>query len=216
MKDSVLTPKLCRAARVLLDWQQKDLAKAARLSLTAIKAYEQGAEKTRPTTVLALQNALEKNGIEFLSSGGLRATEEITSVARFSGPHYMAKLYEDIYQACATDRSDILTSSVNQKLWWTPDVAKHCLDFIDWVSKEKRKMRSIISKDDATHVVPSASYRAVPAEMLGKVTYTIYADRLAFVLWKKKQVIIIRNPSIVETFRSQFDYLWKMGQAISK
>lgn len=216
MEGVIITPHLSRAARALLDWQQNDLADAAGLSLTAVKAFENGSDKTRAATKGSIQNALETGGIEFLASGGLRRVDEISTMTRLTGPDFIVKFYNDIYAACAGQKTELLASSTEQKIWWHPSILEQQYAFEAWLKRSQTVMRSLIPKGAPMSQQPTALYRSVPKEMLGKVNYCLYADRLAFLLWKKRQVLILRNASIVETFRGQFDYLWRLGQSVSK
>jgi hypothetical protein len=108
-----------------------------------------------------------------------------------------------------------LTSSIGETLWTSPHIKKTNDLFLQWIHKEKITVKTLTPTGQKYYNLPKKCYRTVPPEMLGKITYSLYADRLAFILWKKKQVIVIRNASVVETFRSQFDYLWKMGKTIA-
>jgi transcriptional regulator with XRE-family HTH domain len=73
--DDVLTPAQIRAARALLGWRQLDLARASGISEISIKNIERGATDPRRSTLLAIQTALERAGVEFIdqsqpSAGG--------------------------------------------------------------------------------------------------------------------------------------------------
>ncbi len=63
----MLTPRLCKTARTLLDIHQRDLAGRASVNLRTLIDYERGARDTHPRTVAAIQAALEEMGIEFLN-----------------------------------------------------------------------------------------------------------------------------------------------------
>ena len=62
----------CRAARGLLDWTQTELASAAQVGLGMLRNFEAGRCFPGETNLFALQRALEKAGVEFLSDGGVR------------------------------------------------------------------------------------------------------------------------------------------------
>jgi transcriptional regulator with XRE-family HTH domain len=61
-----------RAARSLLSWKQSDLADAAGVGIATIQRIEkgQGPASGNYTTVLKIQAALEKAGIEFTDNEG--------------------------------------------------------------------------------------------------------------------------------------------------
>ena len=64
----MITPRQIRAARALLGWSQQQLADKAIVSLNALTRLERGEVDARISTVAAVENALLKAGIEFLSA----------------------------------------------------------------------------------------------------------------------------------------------------
>ena len=64
-----MTPRQCKAARVLLDWSQLDLSRQSGVSVSTIRNFEGGKRDTYAVNLAALQRALEAAGIEFLPGG---------------------------------------------------------------------------------------------------------------------------------------------------
>ena len=66
----MITPAQCRAARGLLKWSQKDLARESEVSDVTIRNFE--LEKTVPLkgTVIVLKLTLEAAGVEFIPANG--------------------------------------------------------------------------------------------------------------------------------------------------
>ncbi|MEG3618734.1 helix-turn-helix domain-containing protein [Magnetovibrio sp. PR-2] len=64
----MLTPRQIRAARALLDWTQQELAECSSVSISVVKRMETEGHDPRISTVRAIQSALEKQGIVFISS----------------------------------------------------------------------------------------------------------------------------------------------------
>ncbi|MDD3182759.1 MAG: helix-turn-helix transcriptional regulator [Alphaproteobacteria bacterium] len=217
MNDFLITPSLVKAARALLDWQQADLARASSVSLTAVRAYENNLRSPRPSTVQALQDTLEQKGIEFLVGGGLRLIDDMTSVIRFSGPDFTRKLNEDIYASVRDPQSEILTVSADEGMWRrVPHMRQANDEYLAWCEKTGMLLRHkmLIPEGDYTFNFPRQVYRALPHELVGKICYTLYADRLTLILWKRRQVIVLRNKAVVETFRNQFMYLWRLAKPV--
>lgn len=69
----MITAEQLRAARALLRWQQKALAVASGVSLETVKRLESltGPVSAQTSTVMALQAAFEKAGIEFIEDKGV-------------------------------------------------------------------------------------------------------------------------------------------------
>jgi predicted transcriptional regulator len=67
-----VSSEVIRAARALLRWEQRDLAKASSVSLPTIKRLESkaGTLGAHTSTVSALMKALEAAGIEFIDENG--------------------------------------------------------------------------------------------------------------------------------------------------
>lgn len=64
----MITARQIRAARALLGWSQQDLADQAIVSLNAITRLERGEVDPRMSTVTAVQKAITKAGVEFISA----------------------------------------------------------------------------------------------------------------------------------------------------
>ena len=56
----------CRAARALLDWDQRKLAAGSEVSLAALKNFERGSATPIRATMNAMRAALEAGGIQFI------------------------------------------------------------------------------------------------------------------------------------------------------
>jgi transcriptional regulator with XRE-family HTH domain len=61
-----------RAARALLGWRQEDLARAAKIGLATIARIEQGEGPAQGhvSTIIAIQQALERAGVRFSEDDG--------------------------------------------------------------------------------------------------------------------------------------------------
>ena len=64
----MISPRQIRAARALLGWSQQELADKAIVSVNAVLRVERSQVDPRVSTVTALQKALNKAGVEFISA----------------------------------------------------------------------------------------------------------------------------------------------------
>lgn len=214
MKHLSLTPALVRAARALIEWQQSDLAEAASLSLTAVNNFERKIGLPREKTLRAIQNAFEEHGVEFLPSGGLRHSDDVLEIVRFSGKTAISDWTHYMMQNPLKSGEEFLSCSFDEDLWLSPLHLQSTRRFYAWVEQRNIKSRTLIADGKKAHPLSWCQYRTVPPEIIGKITYSIHGSRLAFVLWKKRQVIVLHNNALVETFRSQFNYLWKIAKPL--
>ena len=207
-----MTPELCKAARALIKWQQADLARAAGVSQATINNLERGAATPRPATLNALKQAFEDHGIEFLGESGLRRVDDITAVTRHSSAEFIRKMNEDIYGALRQGGSELLSCSVDDALWKSKEAQNANADFNQWRRRLAIKDRILVPEGRTFFNAPRDRYRFLPAHVIGNITYNLYADRVAFILWRKRQGVILRNALIADMFRRQFNELWKRAR----
>ena len=62
----MITPRQIRAARGLLGWSQQELADRAIVSVNAVNRLERGLVDSRLSTLIAVEKALLKGGVEFI------------------------------------------------------------------------------------------------------------------------------------------------------
>ncbi len=209
-----MNPSLIRAARGLLDWQQHDLASAAGLSLKAVNSYERGLGTTRSVTLNAMIGALQEAGIEFLPSGGIRHADDTTIVKNISGDDFVEKLNEDIYAAVRKPGQEIYSCSADESQWFVPGIKETAERYYQWREKLGAKELYIVPEGNTVFESPKSHYRVLPPNLIGKIAFLIYGDRVALVSWRKKQVFILRNKEMVEPFREQFKFLWRLGRKV--
>jgi transcriptional regulator with XRE-family HTH domain len=66
----MLTPAQCRAARSLINWNQQQLADAAKVGVATVRLFEAGKGEPRWSTLTVIGQALEAAGVEFIDENG--------------------------------------------------------------------------------------------------------------------------------------------------
>ena len=66
----MITPAEVMAARKLLGWSQKELARRAVISSSVLSAFERRRVRPAPATVRHLQSILESAGVVFVEENG--------------------------------------------------------------------------------------------------------------------------------------------------
>ena len=65
----MIVPAQCRAARGLLDWNQKMLAERAGIGVVTIRNFEKGKTSPYKGTIVILQQTFEAAGVAFINGG---------------------------------------------------------------------------------------------------------------------------------------------------
>ena len=66
----IINYKQCKAARMLLDWNQEELCKRAGIAKATVGDFERGARNLRIETMQEVVGVFEYNGIRFESDKG--------------------------------------------------------------------------------------------------------------------------------------------------
>jgi len=77
----LISPDHCRAARVLLGWDQEELVERSKVSIATIRRFENGKEvsnKVSDKNRLILMQTFEKAGIVFVFEGDVVARHKIS------------------------------------------------------------------------------------------------------------------------------------------
>jgi|SoiMethySBSTD1v2_1073268.scaffolds.fasta_scaffold1929751_1 transcriptional regulator with XRE-family HTH domain len=79
--DMPLTPHQCRAARGLLEWTQEQLAKAAGVSRSTVRGFENGQHELHRGNGAVIRGALEAGGVILIDAdneagAGVRLRED--------------------------------------------------------------------------------------------------------------------------------------------
>ncbi|GAA6623091.1 helix-turn-helix domain-containing protein [Scytonema sp. NUACC26] len=71
MSDNLsIFPAQCRAARALLGWSQEELSKKANVARATVADFEREARVPVTNNMLAIKEALERGGVEFIYKNG--------------------------------------------------------------------------------------------------------------------------------------------------
>jgi transcriptional regulator with XRE-family HTH domain len=211
----MVTTQQIKAARALLNWKQSDLADISGVSLPAIAKIELGQGNPRQKTILALQQAFETCGIEFLGDHGVNQKQEKFLIDVYHDKEGVYRMWCDIENVFADGKGgEVLLSSLDERL------------FLKFFSKEmglvlQRRAalnivtRGLISETDDFLVMPVEWYRSVPKVLFTQVPYFIYGDRMGILdLSKSPRLILIQNKHLTDAFRQQFEYNWSVGKKV--
>lgn len=204
-----------KAARAILNWTQEDLANQAGLSVPAINMLERGIHTPRADTLKAIQNAMEKAGVEFMEYSGVRLRPANFEQITYQGEHYIEKLDEDIFSVLQSPEDEMLAISPNEQLWmlYSTHINKK---YAEHREKTGFKERMLIPENTYFLTSPWQVYRKLPLSYFGNVCFEIYGDRFASVIWDAKTVTITKNQQTADAQRKIFETLWTQGTPIKK
>jgi transcriptional regulator with XRE-family HTH domain len=203
-----------KAARALLGWHQSDLARETKLSLPSIKNLERGAGSPKASTMRVIHEALTSAGVDFIGVYGVQLRDEIFEMHHFDGEDFIAKLADDVFSVIRGPEDELMIVSIDEEYF--DKVARKEMDlYREAIIKLNYKERILIPHKHNYFISPKSSYRWLPKQLIGPVPYFIYGDRYAIIIWPMKRVVVMRNKSVADSFREQFNGLWKIGTPVS-
>ncbi len=202
-----------RAARGLLGWSQKELAKRSGVSDVSIINYEKGKRTPHQNTMNKIIQAFELGGVDFTEDGGVRPRQ--SRVVTYEGHDGFIRFFDDIYDTARTHADpDLCTTSHVENLY------DYWLGGYEPVHNERMtklgaKVR-VLLRDGDTHLTSStyAEYRWMAKELFGDSSIYIYGDKLAFVNFSEENVVVtvVDSKPVSESLRKMFEIIWEMSK----
>ena len=210
----MISKEQIRAARAMLGWSQKVLAKeCGTVSEPTIKLIESGRINSTENTLGMLQQTFENAGLEFLPQKGVRFRDDYLTVIekKDENDNPYVWLMEDIYHTVRGKYGEALFSYIDQSL--SPqDVIDHQI----MIRKAGARMRFLIKHGDTHLRYPLDEYRYLPKGHFLNNTIVTYGTKTAYVINRRDRIVIINDPDIAEIRRMEFNLLWKTGDAPKK
>ncbi len=202
-----ITISQIKAARALLGWNQEQLAENSEISKPALANIERGKTTPRPNTLAAIQYALETAGIDFTDGPGVRLARDRLDVSIFRGNDSIYRLWDDILSTLKVGEERLISSIDETKFI---DVTSGNFQNMMEKYKEKGIRGRILSlKGDINFADPTSDYRWVSKTRFLDISYYVYADKYAILLWEPvPRVVLVQNSVIAESYRNQFNRHW--------
>lgn len=209
-----------RAARGLLNLSQKELAEKAGISLNSLNNIERGVARPRVDSLESIQKALEREGVEFLDGNGVRPAGEHFEIEKIEGADVidlLRKFYREFLDTFPIGDGEVLYIGIDNSRFEHRDDEKLKVykDFEEEAIRRGIGERLLFVEGDMNFISRRNNYRWVPRELFGEIPMAIYGDNVSIILWgPPSRMVVIRNSSIAETFRRQFNVIWDQGRAV--
>lgn len=208
-----------RAARALLGWKQSDLAKISGLSLTALNNIERSAVSPRFATMDLICESFEKNGIQFTEDDGVKMRSDLFDVRTFEGNERDCILtyFRDVLDTLKRDGGYAGYGGVDES-FFIDHYRQETFEFYQELTREKLKEKILICEGVSRRYGPKSTseYRALPHELFGMISYSVYGNKYTLLLTgkKKSRWISIEHKGVAEVHRQIFETHWKMGKYV--
>lgn len=202
----MITPQQSRAARGFLNWTQEDLAQASGISKVSIVQFERGQSDLKSNTSRAIEAAFRQADIEFPDAFGLRLRQDNVQILK--GTDALKLLWDDIFHALRDGGGEVLITNVDEKR--TLEVEPQALmDHLKRLKDNGISERLLSCEGDSCFLMPKEYYRWISKELFtfGTSTY-LYADRVAFQMWRESIIVLIQSPDAFEAEKRRFEQLW--------
>lgn len=189
------------AARGMLGWSQKELSRRTNITPEAINRIERGeVENPRLSTIQAIQEVFEAEGIEFIEQSGIRLRSQV--VREFTGEDRYLKMLDDAFYTlkkgeellvvCSDDR--VSPSAIN--------------DSYRRLRNAGVGMRQIV-EDGNTYLMGGLDeYRYLPKKYFHNNATIIYGDKVGVVISGQEKVLIVRDKELAASLRNLFNFMW--------
>ena len=208
-----------RAGRALLGLSQKELAQKAGLSLNSLNNIERDVASPKADSLKAIQCALAEDGVEFLENHGVCLKGERLEIEKMEGQgqDLLQKFYDDMLRELAGGNAEILYMGLDNTRADNREREKLRIfkQFEQEIFKRNITERLLFLEGDTNFLSDINVYRWIPKELFSQIPVAIYGETIAIILWgPPSRLMFIRNESIAETFRKQFEAMWSLAKPV--
>lgn len=204
----MMTIQQIKAARALLDWNQKDLGEHSGLSQTAVANIENGKFRPSEASIQAFSKAFESAGVEFIP-GGVR--KKINIIETIEGDDFSTKIMDYVYETLVkSGDTEVLISGVDYHAI-DDSLAQNIRNHIERLQKAGLKERILVKPNTpAKDIIGPLEWHKCVDETLfsAEAPSFVFGDCYAIDLIGRKQVIIIHNKDLADDQRNRFNFMW--------
>ena len=204
------TGRQIRAARMLLEWDAKDLAAHTGLTNVTIFNIELGKFQARDASLEKIVRAFNDNGVEFVGDHGVQYVQH--QVRTLVGVEGLKSFFEDVRTVAKQSDKEIVICGIDEEY-----LEEKLGDFVNTQRQAMAaianvKMRCLIEENDFDLGASDyCQYRWQAKENFSNVPFYIYGDKMAIIVTTAPEnplILLIQNRTITEAYRRQFDAMW--------
>lgn len=205
-----------RAARVLLELDQKDIEAAEVISRQGLSKIEKGEVKPKAETLNKLIGFFEGEGIEFLEDDGVRRRRSY--IQRLTGTEGLRTFFDDVYKVAKEQGGEfiIFNGMPSELVKWAGE---------HWYEGHAKRMAEIkgnytfrvIVEHGETNLIGKdfVTYKWFPEDEFHEHTIYTYGDRAAALSFRDEvQILVVRQKEWAESNRAWFQHVWEYAKDV--
>ena len=204
-----ISAKQSKAARILLDWHQADLAERSEVSLPTVTAFESG-KIVKANTLAKITCCFEAAGIKFTEGDGVRRE---THKQTFKGPKGFQAFLDDVYETSKLGSSESRLLGCDPKYWLLFMGEKKWQEHVERMVQIKHLLNvRVLLEEGNTNFLASkfVEYRWIPKNFFNDQALYAYGDKFAMFKFEENDVEIdlYYDKRFADNFRLLFDVFW--------
>jgi transcriptional regulator with XRE-family HTH domain len=203
------TGKQIRAARVLLEWEAKELADRTGVSVRSILNFERGEGRPKPATMEKIIKAFTVAGVEFIDGEGLR--RRTNDVEVFEGHDRFHDFTEFVYAYLRQHGGDVCISAVDERLFIKyrrePELYRQRMK--ELVDSGKVIVRILAEESKFNSLF--AQYKRLPKQNSVPVSFYAFGSCLALISFAHNpspHVVLLKSTPFADVYRQSFNEQW--------
>ena len=206
-----------RAARAIVKENQKEFAEHCSISLPLLKSIELEEAGVTLKTAEKVSRYIEANNYEFTDDGGLRPISNQIKV--YTGRKGFIDFIKDVYTTVAVSGGNIYVDNVNEDQFeqWLKDEAPHHRKRMAALNNFKFKI--LVKEGDSNTVAAEyAEYRSVDQSKFSKITYYMYGNKHATIIFEDNDVriYVTNDKKLTDIHKEEFEHSWTLAGEVNE
>jgi len=155
--------------------------------------------------------------VKKLSTALGTSLDVLVSPLVFSGDAALTAIWNDTLETLQSPGDFICISGIDERQYLKAD-RPGIMRFIENLKSRGFGQKLLCCEGNSTRLLGEhLEYRYLPKENFSAVPIYVYRNKVALLLWgPPRQVIILENSALAETFHKQFMFMWKRARKSAK
>lgn len=204
----MVSPRQIRAARGLLEWSGKELARKVGVTQATLSKIETDLVQPQERTLARIAEVLDKHGVELTDGDGVKMRQQ--EVRIFSGKAGYRQFLDHIYLTLKDGgRIRQFNLSDGGNLAFADDYGQAHLSRMAMI--DRLDARVLTTEGDTAFPASYCTYRWINKDDGDLAPYYLYGDNVVLPMYEsshKREWISINSKLLAERYARQFDKFW--------
>lgn len=203
-----------KAVRSYLEQDQKTFAEGSDIAISTLRKIEQGMHP-KENSLAGINRWLDAHGVKLNNNDSYDVIDGQVTI--YKGRSGFTDFVKDIFITVKVSGGVVMVDNVSEDVfgYWLGNEEQAHIQRMGSLKNFKSKI--LIKQGDKNHVASDyAEYRYVDPKRFGKITYYIYGNKRATIIFEEDdvRVYVMRDKHLTDLYKEEFYEAWERAEPV--